>query len=259
MTKDLNKARLLLLSAFTGVALLGCSDSGADITDDNASLEGSTIVVPTTSVAPTTSTTTVEQVISIRKKIAGDLQFIMPTIETAAAILTDGFSGNYEITGEQAIGIEQTLWPWAVGFIGGWERSYEFETDLMAPMRRPAVTTRVLLFASEKDAVVFSSRVAREFGPGLRSLEYDTTSSADELIKMASDDSIINALVFRTQYRVTSDARSRKAGAGNVRGPVLVWTTFEDSYTKFFWDSEAETANTKIFRELLAKYPELAE
>ena len=130
MNKDLSKTRfqprLLLLSAFIGVALLGCSASGAVVEGGGASLGGSTSAVTETSVvqpaAPTSTIATDETASMTRERIAGDLQYIMPTIETAAAILTDGFSINHEIKGEQAIGIEQTLWPLAVGFVGGWER-----------------------------------------------------------------------------------------------------------------------------------------
>jgi hypothetical protein len=254
MTKDLNKTRLALLSAFAGVVILGCSNSGAVVEGGGASLGGSTSAVIATTVpaaaAPTSTIATDETASMTRERIAGDLQYIMPMAETAAATFADKLSGEYEITAEQAIGVEQTLWPWAVGLIGGWERSYEFSTDAPPPMRRAAVTTRVLLFESETDAVSFASRLTSELGSAVRWLERGSVSTAD---------GATNAFMFRTQYRVTSDARSGKTGSGNVRGSVLVWTTYEDSEWKFNWGSTAEEANTVIFRELLAKYPDLAE
>lgn len=178
-----------------------------------------------------------------RDRIAGDLQYALPSAEAAAEVFLPGVSGEYVVRREQPIGMDQQLWSWASGFSGGWERSYEMTTDVAGPERRIAVTTRVLMFESEELAIGFSKRLVDELGKAVE-FTYENEYSPFE---------------FTTSYKVPSDELAGKSGVASVYGSLMVWTTFEDSESSNVWSDSASSANLAVHAEIVKKYPDLKQ
>jgi hypothetical protein len=235
--------RTLTITAFLASAafmILGCSSSGAEIADGGVTMPPVTNATASTSVA---ELPTDEASAGDRARIAGDLQYAMPTAERAAEVFMPGISGEYAVKSEQPIGMDQQLWPWASGFVGGWERSYEMTTDVAGPERRIAVTSRVLMFESEELAIGFGKRLVDELGRAVEFV-YDNETTP---------------LEFTTSYKVPSDRLAGKSGAGSVYGSLMVWTTFEDSESSVVWLEAATNANVAVHAEIVKKYPNLKD
>lgn len=238
---------LTFVSVVSWVSVVSCMNSGPS-TNVVAStstvladvvIAGTTLPDAVTASSPPVIKMSVEDLV----RIAGDFQYAMPTAERAAEVFMPGISGEYVVKSEQPIGMDQQLWPWASGFVGGWERSYEMTTDVAGPERRIAVTSRVLMFESEELAIGFGKRLVDELGRAVEFV-YDNETTPFQ---------------FTTSYKVPSDRLAGKSGAGSVYGPLMVWTTFEDSESSSVWLESAIGANLALHAEIVKKYPNLKD
>lgn len=232
---------LALTGILTVLAACGNEESRSDVTG------GVTVARPADTAAtgyepPVTPTTDAESPPTL-PKTTDDLRHVFPEATEAAEVFLPEMSGEYEIRSERRIGPEQEQWPWADGFVGGWERTYDLSTDVLGPMRRIAVTTQVLMFQSEADARRFVGGAVGALGP-------ETVVGAG-----TSDDG--NGQELYTLYETPGERLRTKSGMAEARGLLVIWTTFEDSEKGANWGPDAWLANARIREEAVSRYPDL--
>ena len=197
------------------VALIGalsllttCADTGSEGADTTV-VATSLPFMTTTSTTTTTTNAAEDSPIVVTSAPqselrAIDLQRLLPGPDQAADVFMPGTSGEYVVRFEQEIGVDQQTWPWATGFLGGWERSYDLTTDVVGPERRISITSVVLIFESQRLAVWFTTRLARELGDKVE-FQYENEYTPFEFI---------------TRYKVSGTKLGGKSGAGIESGPA---------------------------------------